>query len=128
VNDEVLAAFDGLFEALLERSDAEEAMGLFTDGDVVFWGSGKAEQALDRRELAELFGQIAEIGDALTFQWDRRQANVRGDAAWVSAIGNYTYAPPGESPSGGPYRVTAVFVRRDRRWLWHTYSGSEPVD
>ena len=128
MNDEVLAAFDGLFEALLERSDAEEAMGLFTDGDVVFWGSGRAEQALGRRALAELFGQIAEIGDALTFDWGERQAHVRGDAAWVSAIGDYTYAPAGESPSGGPYRLTAVFVRRNGRWLWHTYSGSEPVD
>jgi hypothetical protein len=31
-------------------------------------------------------------------------------------------------PSGGLYRLAAVFVRRDGRWLWHTYSGSEPVD
>ena len=37
MNDELIAAFDGLFEALLERSDAEEAIGLFTDGDVMFW-------------------------------------------------------------------------------------------
>jgi len=80
VNDGLIAAFDGLFEALLERSDAEEAIGLFTDGDVMFWGSGRAEQALGRRALAELFGQIAEIGDVLTFEWDERQANVRGDA------------------------------------------------
>ena len=34
----------------------------------------------------------------------------------------------GEAPTGGPYRLTAAFLRRDGRWLWHTYSGSEPVD
>jgi hypothetical protein len=57
-----------------------------------------------------------------------RRVTVEGDAAWVSAIGDYRYAPPGEAPTGGPFRATAVFLRRDGRWLWHTYSGSEPVD
>jgi hypothetical protein len=80
VKEEVLAAFDGLFDALLTRADPHEAMSRFADGDVIFWGSGWEEQAL---------------------------------------------GPP---PHSGPYRVTAVFVRRDGRWLWHTYSGSEPVD
>jgi ketosteroid isomerase-like protein len=128
VTAEVLATFDALYEALLKRGDADEAVALFADDDVVFWGSGRAEQAFDRRALAELFGQIAEIGDALSFEWAERQLHVEGDAAWVSAIGTYSHAPPGESPSGGPYRVTAVFVRRDGGWRWHTYSGSEPVD
>ena len=41
---------------------------------------------------------------------------MRGDAAWVSAIGDYS--------KGGPYRVTAVFLRRDGRWLWHTRGPS----
>jgi ketosteroid isomerase-like protein len=128
VKEEVLAAFDALFEALLKRGDADEAVGLFTGEDVVFWGSGRAEQAFGRRPLAELFGRIVEIGEALSFEWAERQVHIEGDAAWVSAIGHYRYASPGESPSGGPYRVTAVFVRRDGRWLWHTYSGSEPID
>jgi hypothetical protein len=25
-----------------------------------------------------------------------------------------------------PYRVTAIFVRRGGRWVFHTYSGAEP--
>jgi uncharacterized protein (TIGR02246 family) len=128
VTDEVLASFDALFAALLEHGDADEAMALFADEDVLFLGSGRAEQALGREALARLFAEIVEIGDALTFEWAHRQLQVEGDAAWVSAIGTYRYAPPGESPTGGPYRVTAVFVRRDGRWLWHTYSGSEPID
>lgn len=125
---EVLAAFDALFAALLTRGDAHEAVGLFADEDVVFWGSGRAEQVSGREALAELFGRIVEIGDALRFDWTERQVRVEGEAAWVSAIGDYSYAPPGDSPSGGPYRLVAVFVRRDGHWLWHTYGGSEPVD
>ena len=128
MNDHVLAAFDDLFAALLERGDADEAVSLFADEDIVFWGSGREEQALDRAALAQLFGAIAQIGDALSFDWSVRRVSVEGDAAWVSAIGSYRYAPPGEAPTGGPYRASAVFVRRDGRWLWHTYSGSEPVD
>lgn len=128
MKEEVLDAFDALFAALLTRGDADEAMGLFADEDVVFWGSGRAEQALGRRALAELFGRIVEIGDGLSFDWAERQVRIVGDAAWVSAIGDYSYAPGDESPSGGPYRLVAAFVRRDGHWLWHTYGGSEPVD
>jgi len=53
---------------------------------------------------------------------------MEGDAAWVSAVGELNYTPLDGPRQTGPYRLTAVFVRRDRRWLWHTYSGSEPVD
>jgi ketosteroid isomerase-like protein len=128
VKEEVLAAFDGLFEALLTRGDPDEAMSRFADGDVIFWGSGREEQALGRPALAELFGAIAKIGDTLSFDWSHRQVGVGGEAAWVSAIGHFSHTPANGPPHSGPYRVTAVFVRRDGRWLWHTYSGSEPVD
>jgi ketosteroid isomerase-like protein len=128
VREEVLGAFDGLYDALLKRGDPDEAMSLFPDDDVVFWGSGREEQALGRPALAELFGAIAQIGDTLSFDWSHRQVGVEGEAAWVSAIGHLTHTPADGPPHSGPYRVTAVFVRRDGRWLWHTYSGSEPVD
>jgi ketosteroid isomerase-like protein len=128
MKEEVIAAFDGLYEALLKRGDPEDAVSLFADGDVVFWGSGREEQALGRPALTELFGAIAEIGHTLSFDWSHRQVGVEGDAAWVSAIGHFTHTPADGPPQRGPYRVTAVFVRRGGRWLWHTYSGSEPVD
>jgi ketosteroid isomerase-like protein len=127
MNDEVLAAFDALFEALLVRADPDEGVSLFVDDDMVFWGSGREELALGRTALAELFRGIAEIGDAIAFEWFHRQVHVEGDAAWASAIGQFRHTPADGSAQSGPYRVTAVFVRRDGRWLWHTYSGSEPV-
>jgi len=52
---------------------------------------------------------------------------VEGDAAWVIALGDLTYSLPGTEPRTVQYRLAAVFVRRDGRWLWHTFSGSEPV-
>ncbi len=109
----MLAAFDALFGALLKRGDADEAMSLFADDDVVFWGSGSEEQALDRAALAQLFGAITRIGDALSFHWSVLRVTVEGDAAWVSAVGDYRYAPPGEAATGGTYLLTAVFVRRE---------------
>jgi ketosteroid isomerase-like protein len=125
---EVLSAFDALFEALLKRGDPHEGVSLFVDDDVVFWGSGREEHALGRAALADLFSRIVGFGEALSFRWSHRQVHVEGDAAWVSAIGELSYDPPDGPAQNGPYRLTAVFVRRDGRWLWHTYSGSEPVD
>jgi pentatricopeptide repeat protein len=58
LKEQVLPAFDSLFDALLKRGDADEAVSLFADEDVVFWGSGREEQALDREALARLFGAI----------------------------------------------------------------------
>ena len=102
MKEEVLEAFDGLFEALLTRGDPHEAMSRFADGDVIFWSAAAQCRASTR------------TGE--------------GEAAWVSAIGHFSHTPADGPPNSGPYRVTAVFVRRDGRWLWHTYSGSEPVD
>ncbi len=44
-----------------------------------------------------------------------------GDVAWINANG--TLAVAGKQSD---YQITAVFVRRDGRWLWHTFNGSEP--
>ena len=79
----MLAAFDALFEALLKRGDADEATGLFADDDVVFWGSGREEQALDRTALAQLFGAITRIGDALSFDWSVRRVTVAAGAGSI---------------------------------------------
>jgi len=75
LKEQVLAAFDSLFDALLKRGDAEEAVSLFADEDVVFWGSGREEQALDRTALARLFGAITGPSRSTDLHWTaaRRQ-------------------------------------------------------
>jgi hypothetical protein len=51
---------------------------------------------------------------------------VAGDVAWVNAVGTLRVESPGQEQRIAPYRITAVLVRRDGAWRWHTFSGSEP--
>jgi len=49
---------------------------------------------------------------------------VEGDMAWVNAVGELRVENPDAPLKIAPYRITAVFVRRDDAWRWHTFSGS----
>jgi hypothetical protein len=42
------------------------------------------------------------------------------------ADGEVAVTPAGAAPRTSPYRLTAVLVRRDGEWRWHTFNGSEP--
>ena len=48
------------------------------------------------------------------------------EVAWVNADGAVTGEAAGGPPRTTPYRLTAVFARRDGEWRWHTFNGSEP--
>jgi uncharacterized protein (TIGR02246 family) len=121
----VLAAFEALFDALLGRRDAEASAQLFVD-DGVMWGSEQDEVASGRPEIAALHRGIAEFDGDLVFRWRLRRAHVDGDVAWVNAAGEVTVAPAGATAQTTPYRLTAVLVRREGMWRWHTFNGSEP--
>jgi hypothetical protein len=43
--------------------------------------------------------------------------------AWLTAEGTYRLSTDDERK---PYRVTAVFERRQGKWLWQLFSGAEP--
>jgi ketosteroid isomerase-like protein len=123
----VLAAFDALFHALVDRRDAAAGTGCFVpDPHAVMWGSDQDERATGPAEIAALHRAIAGFSGDFTFRWHRRQAHVGHDVAWVNADGEVTVAPTGAAPRTSPYRLTAVLVRRAREWRWHTFNGSEP--
>jgi uncharacterized protein (TIGR02246 family) len=124
---DVLAAFDGLFTALTERRDADGALRLFVgDDDIVMWGSDEDELAVGRPEVAALQRAIAASATRLKFSWQRRWVRVDGDAAWVNATGDVRIEEAGRTQPAMSYRVTAVLLRRDGAWRWHTFSGSMP--
>jgi ketosteroid isomerase-like protein len=125
---DVLRAFDALFEALTEERNADAGTQLFApDHDVVMWGSDEPEQAVGQAALGELHRGIAAFSGNFAFRWHERHVHVEGDAAWVNAAGALTVDSPGEKRRTNSYRLTAVFVRRDSRWQWHTLHGSEPA-
>ena len=121
----VLAAFAALYAAATEARDAQAIVELFDDDEgITFWGSDEPEQALGGREVRALAEAIVASPVSFHFDWRETRAQVAGDVAWVNAAGTLTLA--GAADRTVPYRVTAVFVRRDGRWLWHTHNGSEP--
>ena len=123
---EVLEAFNALFEALTQERDAARGSALFAaDEDVVMWGSGADEHAVGPAAVAELHRAIAARPDTLVFHWRERHVRVEGDVGWVNAAGEVV-APGGDGEQRVPYRLTAVLVRRQGSWRWHTFSGSVP--
>jgi ketosteroid isomerase-like protein len=124
---EILAAFDALFERLTVDRDAAAATALFAnDQDVWMSGSDLPELAIGYEPIAELHRGVANSRYTLTFNWERRTVHSEGDVAWVNASGSLLVESEDREPTTMPYRITAVLVRRNGTWRWHTFNGSEP--
>ena len=120
--NDVLAVFDALFEQATRARDANAAAALFApDPNVTMWGSEEPEQAVGPEAVGTLLAAITASEASLGFSWNERRVRIEGDVAWVNAAGSFTL-----DGATSAYRVTAVFVRRDGRWLLHTFNGSEP--
>jgi ketosteroid isomerase-like protein len=117
-----IEAFDALYDLACTQRDSDGAFALWaTDDDITMWGSDEDERAFGQEEVRALMESVTGSPSELAFEWEDKQVRTEGDVAWVNARG--TLWVNGE---GTMYRVTAVLVQRDGRWLWHTHSGSEP--
>jgi ketosteroid isomerase-like protein len=123
----IVEAFEALLDALTQRRDAEAAIAMYaTDEDVAFWGSMVDEIAFGPEAVARILREITESPTQLTAAWEPHRTHVEGDVGWVNAVGELRVDNAGQETRVIPYRITAVFVRRDGGWRWHTFSGSEP--
>ena len=126
--DAVLAAFEALDRATENSGDADAIMRLFADdAQVTFWGSAEPEEAVGPMSLRALAEAIVHAPGSFVVRWHERRASVEGDVAWVHASGTAAWDPGTGNVRILPYRATAVAVRRDGAWLWHTFNGSEPT-
>lgn len=124
---ELLATFDALYTAATQARDTEAAMCLFAqDADITMWGSDEPDHAVGTAAIGALVDSIVASESPIAFRWSSRRVHLESDVAWVNAVGEFALDLPEGGERTTPYRVTAIFVRRDRRWLWHTHSGSEP--
>jgi ketosteroid isomerase-like protein len=124
--DEVWAAFlelDGAFE----RGDVQGVMDRFADDDdLTLWRSAEAEHAVGPQELRSFTEWMAGMPGSFTIAYDQHRVHVQGEVAWINAQGVGTWDDGAGTVKEMPHRVTAVFVRRDGRWLCHTRNGSQP--
>ena len=122
----MLTAFEALYAAACVERDAAAAAALFLDEPgISFSGSDLEEHATTRAGLLKILTLVAASPGSLRFHWSERQVHITGDTAWVNAAGSVAISGP-DGQRTIPYRVTAVLLRRDGRWLWHTHAGSSP--
>ena len=118
----VLDLFESLYRSVCEQRDADEGTRLWAgDADIAMVGSGLDEVAFGSAAVHSLLQGIAAADVSISFEWSQQRVHVEGDVAWVNAAGVLTV-----DGDASDYRTTAIFVRREGRWLWHTHAGSEP--
>jgi ketosteroid isomerase-like protein len=124
--DEVWTAFLELDEAFA-AGDVDSVMDRFVPADdLTLWRSAEAEHAVGPAELRSFTEWMAGQPGSFTIAYTEHRVHVEGDVAWINADGTGTWDDGAGTVKEMPHRVTAVFVRRDGRWLCHTRNGSQP--
>lgn len=125
--DAIYAVLQRFTDAVHAR-DADAVMGLFAaDADVCLFGSEGGEKAIGRVAVGELFRWMTQQYKELRWEWTWRQVSAAGNVAWLAAEA-IIHSRTEEERDRVPYRLTAVFERRDGGWCWMLYHGSEAVD
>jgi ketosteroid isomerase-like protein len=118
----VLDSFESLYRALCADRDADIALALWADDDdITIFGSEASDTAVGPADVRTHLEAIAASARTIAFRWFEPRVRIEGDVAWVNASGTLSV-----DDAEAAYQVTGVFVRRGRRWLWHTHSGSTP--
>ena len=119
---EVGAAIDAFFDCLADRR-LEDTLAAFTlRGDASLYGSEVSEIVIGHAALRRFFGQIYARPHGPRFRLRDRRMSIRGDVAWFTAAAEVAF---GEQVLA-PYRVTGILEKREGRWLWALFNGSEP--
>jgi len=122
----VLAVLDA-FNDTLGRRDIEATLALFVpDADVTLVGSEAGETATGPSELRSFFERIFARPGTFCFEWRSCTVSARGDVAWFFADTAARYTEH-EHVATVSYRTTGILERREDRWLFVQYHGSEPV-
>jgi ketosteroid isomerase-like protein len=118
---EISRAIDVMLEHLAcARSEAADCFA----EDAALYGSERHEVAIGREAIrAFLIDLFAAAGRGPRFKLQERRISAEGEVAWFAAT--YEVAIGGQVVA--PYRLSGVLVRRDGRWTWTLFNGSEPL-
>lgn len=110
-----------------DEGDQDRVLALCPQ-DVVFIGSGEGEDAQGRRGLVTMVEALQSHADGVEFTVDFTDTtiDILGDVALITARGAMALVGP-RTHRQGPYRLTAVLVRREGSWRWKSHHGSEPI-
>jgi ketosteroid isomerase-like protein len=120
--EEVLLVL-GEFRAAVAEKRLEGVLSLFApDADATLIGSSLGEIARGPIELRAFLERIFDEPQSLSWEWDVVSVSSCGDVAWLWLEGALVL--DGRSARG--YRISGVLERRQGRWLWSLFHGSEP--
>ena len=123
----VTAALDA-WTAAVRSGDLEAVLALSVpDEALLVVGLDPGERAHGPEGFRSMLRHLFASGGAYWWTWDHVQVRVSGDTGWVATAGTAHVARDGNDLTT-PYRATAVFERRDGRWLLAHWHGSEPAE
>lgn len=121
------AALDD-FNAAWAAQDIEGLVRQFVpDDNVVIIGSQKGEKARGLEELRRLIEHFFSEPISYSWEWDRRDVYATDDIGLIVATGDII-ARGLEDETRTEFTITGVLERRDGRWLWRLFHGSEPKE
>jgi hypothetical protein len=119
----VLTAFNALL-GHVANGRLNETMACFSDdADVALYGSEAADTAIGPAAIREHFAMLYAKPFRVLFDLQPGKVSSQSNVAWLTAGGTYRLT---SDDAQHPYRLTAIMVRRQDRWLWQVFSGSEP--
>lgn len=122
---EIRGALERL-NALLRARDPELLAEFTACADMLLIGS-EAEEIVEGRPGFEGFvHSLFALPVTLGWEWSRVRVAREQDLAWVFARGELVIRDV-EGERRKPYRMTGVLQRRDGRWRWRMFHGSEPA-
>ena len=119
---EIFAAVDAFFEHLA-NGRAEAADCFLEDEDSALHGSEVGESLFGRENIRAFLATLFAKAGSARFTFGERRASISGDIAWFVADAQVAVG----AAVVAPYRVSGILERRDGRWRWRLFNGSEPV-
>jgi ketosteroid isomerase-like protein len=120
--EEILLAL-GEFRAAVSERRLEGVLSMFApDADATLIGSSVGEIAHGPIELRAFLEQVFASPQTISWEWDDVSVSASGEVAWLWLEGALVL----DGRSDRPYRISGVLERRQGRWLWTLFHGSEP--
>ena|SRR5689334_10679997 len=113
----------GEFRAAVSQKRIEGVLSLFApDADATLIGSSLGEISRGPLELRAFLERLFAEPRTIGWEWDDVSISRAGDVAWLWLEG----ALMRDGRSERAYRISGVLERRQGRWLWSLFHGSEP--
>jgi len=121
----VFTAVDTLLDHIANGRHRESVACFTGDPDCALYGSEEGEQAIGPEALRAFFASLYARPYRVLLVLPERRISALGNVAWIAGEGTYRLSDGDDGEH--PYRLTGVLERREGRWLWQLFSGSEPA-